>query len=455
MDPCLVVDPRPLHHPQHRADRVGVEHHRPGQPGALGDHLDVGGGRAVGGHDQLHDTGSGPLRHVEQRGAGVGQRAGEGLDGAVGQTRGDGTRLGVAVQHGVDDVIDRAGTDGVVGRIADHLEPGQLEQPVRVVGRRLEQGGQGLGPPLQFPLGQCAAALDVDPVGGDAHQHVGPGARAELALHPGQLPTRGVGQIAGERGDLEVELVLQVVGLGHDPAEPGLGHEVIGPVHAQQVAHEELGHLGHVVARAADQRLGVVGERRPVAVADGQVLGPDRGAVGGLPDEGVLGHLRGHAPPDDGIVETGQLQDLGHLGNVAEHVGEVPELHHAPEGGPADQAHLQVAHDRLAGGEELVHQDVPGTHAQPAGGGQRAEPALGLGADLEVVVHHRHLPVQHEVGIAGVALEQREQRVDQVHEGETEVLIGLVPFPVPVRVRNDGNPAGGHDRQTMTCARRW
>ena len=84
------------------------------------------------------------------------------------------------------------------------------------------------------------------------------------------------------------------------------------------------------------------------------------------------------------------------------------------------------------------------------GGRQRTQPALGLGTHLEVVVDHRHLPVEHEVGVAGVALEQRDQRVDQLHQGQTKVLVGLVPFPVPVRVRNDGNPAGGHDRQTMT-----
>ena len=291
VDPRLVVDPRPLHHPQHRADRVRIEHHRSGQPGPLGHHLHVGGGRAVRGDDQLHDTGAGPLRRVEQRGADVGERAGKALDGAVGQPGGDRTGLGVPVQHGVDDVVDRAGTDGVVGGVAHHLQPGQFQQALRVVRRRLEQGGQWLGAALQFPLGERAAALDVDPVRGHAHEHVGPGAGAQLALHPRESLGGGVGQVAGDRGHLEVELVLQVVGLGHDPAEPGLGHQVVGPVHAQQVAHEELGHLGHVVPRAADERLGVVGQRRTVAVADGQVLGPDRGAVGGLPDEGVLGHL--------------------------------------------------------------------------------------------------------------------------------------------------------------------
>ena len=320
--------------------------------------------------------------------------------------------------------------------------------------RGLEQRRQRLGPALELPFGHGTAALDVDPVGGDAHEHVGPGPGAQLTGDRRQALGRGVRQIARERGDFEVEVVLQIVRLGHDPPEPGLGHEVVGPVHAQQVAHEEVGHLRHVVARPADERLGVVGERRAVAVADGQVLGPDRRAVRRLPEEGVLRHLRGHTPPDHGVVEAGQTEDLGHLGDVAEHVRQVPELHHTPERGTATEAHLQIAHDRLTRGEELVHEDVPGPHADAARGRQRPQPSLGLGANLEIVVHHRHLPVQHEVRIAGVPLEQGEQGVDQLHEAEAEVLVGLVPFPVPVCVRNDGNPAGGHDRQTMTCGRR-
>ena len=454
MDPGVVTDPRSLQHAEHRAHGVGVEDHRSGQPGPLGEHLHVRRRRPVGRNDQLDEAGAGSGRRVEHRRARLRQRAGEGPDGAVRQPRGDGSRLRVAVQHGVDDVVDGTGADGVVSRVAHHLEPGQLQQAVGVVRRGLEQRGQGLGASLQLSFGHRAAALDVHAVRGDAHEHVGPSARAQLALHAGQSLGGRAGQVAGERGDLEIEVVLQVVGLGHHPPEPGLGHQVVGPVHAQQVAQQEFGHLGHVVAGATNERLGVIGQRGTVAVADRQVLGPDRGAVGGLPDEGVLGHLRGHAPPDHGVVEAGQVEDLGHLGDVAEHVRQVAQLHHPAEGGPAAEAHLQVAHDRLTRGEEFVHQDVPGPHAHPAGGGQRPQPPLGLRADLEVVVDDGHLPVQHEVGVAGVALEEGEQRVDQLHQGEAEVLVGLVPFPVPVRVRNDGNPTGGHDRQTMTCGRR-
>ena len=98
-------------------------------------------------------------------------------------------------------------------------------------------------------------------------------------------------EIARQRRDLEHELVLEVVGLGHDAAEPGLGHQVVRAVHAEQVSGEELVHLGHVVAGPPHQRLGVVGQRGAVAVADGQVLGPHLGAVRRHPGEAVARHL--------------------------------------------------------------------------------------------------------------------------------------------------------------------
>ena len=104
--------------------------------------------------------------------------------------------------------------------------------------------------------------------------------------------------------------------------------------------------------------------------------------------------------------------------------------------------------------EEFVHEDVPRPDADAAGRGQRPQRFLGLGPHLEIVVDDGHLPVEHEVGVAGITLEERDQRVDQLNEGEAEFLVGLVPFPVPVRMRNDGNAAGGHDRHTMRW-RRW
>ena len=80
-----------------------------------------------------------------------------------------------------------------------------------------------------------------------------------------------------------------------------------------------------------------------------------------------------------------------------------------------------------------------GPIAQPAALGQVADAVLGLGPDLEVVVDHRHLTVEHEVGVRRVVLEQRQQVVEQVDQLHAERLVGLVPLPIPVGVRDDGH----------------
>ena len=61
VDPRVVADARPLQHPEHRAHRVGIEHHRTGQPGSLGQDLHAGGCRTVRPHDELHEPGARPL----------------------------------------------------------------------------------------------------------------------------------------------------------------------------------------------------------------------------------------------------------------------------------------------------------------------------------------------------------------------------------------------------------
>ena len=226
---------------------------------------------------------------------------------------------------------------------------------------------------------------------------------------------------------------------------------MVRTVHAEQVVDQERLDLLDQVGGAADERLGVVGQRRPVPVADGEVLGPHGRPVGRLPDEGVLGDGRGHAAPDDSMGEPRLAEDLRHLRDVAEHVGEIADVHDTPEGGAPDDAHLQVPEDRLTRGQELVHEDVPGPHADPPGRGQGPQPRFGLRPHFEVVVDHRHLAVQHEVGIAGVGLEEREQCVEHVHQIEPKLLVGLVPLAVPVRVRDDGDAARCHVRQTMAC----
>ena len=187
----------------------------------------------------------------------------------------------------------------------------------------------------------------------------------------------------------------------------------------------------------------ILEEMRSVAVAAGrQVLGPQSRAVGRDPGEDVGHHGRRHTPVDAGVEQPGPPQDLRHLRRVTEHVGQVPHRH-----GPAElvgpvHAEFEVAHDVLARAQELVEQDLPRPDRQPPGLDQRGDAVAVLRPDLQVVVHAGQLPVEGEV-VVGLALHRVEHLVEQRHQPQPEALEGLVPLPVPVRVRDDDD-FGGH-----------
>src|SRR6266581_3229308 len=94
----------------------------------------------------------------------------------------------------------------------------------------------------------------------------------------------------------------------------------------------------------------------------------------------------GDTAPDDGVTDAGSPQDLGHLGDVAEHVREVADRHRAAEGLRGVPADFEVANDRLAGHEELVHEDLPRPDREPSLGDEAFDPRPAFRPDLEVVV---------------------------------------------------------------------
>jgi hypothetical protein len=222
---------------------------------------------------------------------------------------------------------------------------------------------------------------------------------------------------------------------------------VVGAVHPQHRSGDQVApQLGERRDRP-HERLGVVRQRRAVAVALGHVLGPHRGAVECVPPEAAPVDRRRHPTPHDGVLEPEAGQDLGHLGHMTEHVGQVAHRHGPAEPVARPHAELQVAYERLAADEELVGQRVPGADGDAAAADQPAEAVLGVGAHGQVVVDDRQLPVEEEPGIGGVGLHAGEEVVEQVDQPQAERLERRVPLPVPVGVRDDVDPA--------TCPVTW
>ncbi len=201
---------------------------------------------------------------------------------------------------------------------------------------RQEQRRQRLGQPLEGPLGPGRRLLHVDPVGPHAHQQVGAGPRPQLAAAtraaPRWAPTAGsrAGSVTARSNSPWARLASATTrpsqGWGRRWSEPFMSRR-------GSPGRRNAPNLLDVGLEPAYQRLGVVGEGGAVAVPGHQVLGPDPGSVGGRPTEGVAVDRRGHAPPHHGVLEPGLGQDLGHLGHVAEHVGQVarrPSPHRRP-----------------------------------------------------------------------------------------------------------------------------
>jgi hypothetical protein len=152
------------------------------------------------------------------------------------------------------------------------------------------------------------------------------------------------------------------------------------------------------------------------------------------------------------VLEPELAQELGHLRDVAEHVRQVPDLHPAAEPSGHGQPVLQVAHEGLAGDEELVGQGVPRPHRHPAARGEGSQARLGLGPHRQVVVHHRHLAVEHEVGVGGITLQLGQQSVEEVDEAQPERLERGVPLAVPVRVGDDVDASDHAARYSAAAA---
>ena len=342
--------------------------------------------------------------------------------------------------------------------VLDHLPPRQGEERGRPGLRRDVERGERLRVALEERLGAAGRLLDVDPRAGHAHQHVGPRAGAHLAA-----PARIIGRerrrprhVLGERADPHVRRSVHLVEPAHQRGQLRDGRGVIGAVHGEHGVVAEPG--PRPVHEARRRRLELIrnGEHaRRIAVAGRQVLGAHPGAVGALPAERVAVDRGRHAAPYDGVGEAGPAQDLWHLRDVAEHVGEVADVHRLTEVVRAGPSHLEVADERLAADQELVHQDLPGADGEPSAGNVARQAVGLLGPDLEVVIDRRQLAVEGECEV-GLRLQHLEDAVDEVDQLHPEALEGAVPLTIPMRVRYevDGRLAGSRVRWHMSGAYR-
>ena len=364
-------------------------------------------------------------------------------------------------------LVHAAAADRVVGLVLQEQTPGAVEQPrlgggeVRLraawagAGRRLpppfaqaltQQAGpdaERLRPACQELLAGEGALFDPHARGEDAGEHVRLLAAAELAPAPGQgrPPVELRLHLVEELGQAAVDHLAigqAVVGGADEAGQLSLGRDVVGAPHHQQRAR-----LGAGLKEPPD-RLDLGGEGlllhregRADAVAIGHVHGQHLAAVRRLPDELARRQRIVGAAPEDATVDAEAAQQRRQVGDLAEGVGQVADSHRPAERLRRPMAPQQVTHQRLAGGQELVRDDVPGPDGQPPLPRQALDRLAPVGAHLQVVLDEEGVAVQQEVAVVRVALQDLQQQVEEADQAGAVALVGQVPLAVPVRVGDE------------------
>ena len=369
---------------------------------------------------------------VDLRGQPVRRVAGEALADLAG--------LLVADHHRVDDLVVAAGARRIVGAVEDEVAPRDLEQ--RVAGSARVSGTARSSGSARRSTARSAAAhawwtstrFDATPMSTFA--------RAPERSSPRHTPQPVgglLGEVLGERRDHEPVVApgscwpprprarATVAGVGgrcrssaaaSRPAAAPCRARARSRGRARRAASRRPGGRGRWSTSRRDTRRARANRRAP----------PTRTRWRRPPRD---------AAPHDRVLESGEAEQLRHLRDVTEHVGEVTDRRRATEIVGAREPHLQIADERLARHHELVHQDHPRSDLQPAAGREPRDRRSGVRTHLEVVVDDGGLPVEEEARVRQVALEHREQLVEELYQPETEGLERRVPLAVPMGVRHD------------------
>ena len=136
-----------------------------------------------------------------------------------------------------------------------------------------------------------------------------------------------------------------------------------------------------------------------------------------------------------GGLNTESAQDLRHLADVPERIGDVADHHLGAEFPAGTLALQQVAEGGFRADQELVGQDVPGSDEDTPIADVLAQVGFASGAHEQVIVQDDGLTVEHKVCVAFIMLQNVQQAVNQVDKFQAKLLEGEIPFPVPVGVR--------------------
>ena len=122
---------------------------------------------------------------------------------------------------------------------------------------------------------------------------------------------------------------------------------------------------------------------------------------------------------------------------MAEGVGRVQHVHSPPEGGSVRAAEEEIPEESLAGGNQLIGQDIPGPGLEPSGP-HRLVNAMRLGrSERQIVLQQDRLPIEKKAGEPGIDIEPLDQVIQHAGKPRVQHPLREVPLAVPVGVGDE------------------
>ena len=320
--------------------------------------------------------------------------------------------------------------------------PRHLEERVEAGAAPAHVGQRGKRIGVAFERAAILEIALLDPCARrrDSRQQMRPQRRAQFATMARRAVERHLGHSA--------HVVLERAGLeGHrgnlarlvdSRAEPRVRLGVIGTGH-----HEDRRARGEVALAAGDP-FGARDEAvnrferqiRAVGIAVGQIDRQHRTAVERFPGEAIAIHVAADSAPQHRRRESEAGQNLRHLRDVSELIGQVADVERPAEAARDRHADFEIANQRFAAHQETVGEHVPRPDLDFAGANQTAQPRLGARAHLEVIVEHDRLAVEVKRW-DGAALDQRNHAIGHRDQPRAHLLKRLIPLAIPMRVNDE------------------
>ncbi|MNS42460.1 hypothetical protein D3C72_748380 [compost metagenome] len=167
---------------------------------------------------------------------------------------------------------------------------------------------------------------------------------------------------------------------------------------------------------------------------------PDQLGEGGLISSvghGIIEACGLHSSPEEGVRNARLPHQLRGLADQSKGIGEVSDLGRLSVSIGILMPNLHIADIRFTARKECILQNIPRSNDQTPRRNVLLQAIQVLWTNLQIVLQNNRLTIQIKAFEFTISIQLIQQCIHQLNEPDMVLLIGQIPFPVPMGVGDD------------------